>query len=245
MAIKGKNKAKSKPHPTARAPRREPVVIKPPLFQRRWLQVTGAFLLGLFAAMLMVWVTNGLRQNDAEAASTSDAASRRAAATAWQRQVETDLGTVGTVQAGAPPQLFPAMNATLDAMKKGTLQPTASDTLAAASKGAAAATKSLSAFDVAGTIRDQGFDQAQARAFTDSQERLITALTLYQRAADVGVLATEASQTQQETLTATADELRTDAATELQQAWLTYGEALSAGGINITVPAGALPGLGG
>ena len=202
-------------------------------------------MLGLFAATLMVWVTNGLRQNDTDAAIARDAANRRAAATAWQRQVETQVGTVGTVKPGALPQAFPAMNATLDTMKKGTIPPTASDTLKAASKDGAAAIKALTAFDLAGTIQDQGFDQGQALTFTDSKQRLISALTLYQRAADIGVLAADASGTQQGALTSAADSLRNDAQTELQQAWITYGEALAAGGINITVPPGVIPGLGG
>ena len=42
MAIKGKGKTRSRP--PARAPRPIPVVVKPPFFRRRWVQVVGAFL---------------------------------------------------------------------------------------------------------------------------------------------------------------------------------------------------------
>lgn len=238
MAIKGKNKAKSKTRPTVRAPRREPVVVKPPLFQRRWVQVTAAFVVGLFAAALVVWVTNGLRQNKVDAQVAADAATRRAAATAWQRQVDSEMSTIGTVQQGLPPDLFTAMNDAIDAMKTGTVPPTASKTFQQDAKGAAAVVKALTDFDLAGTIKDQGFDAGEALTFTDSRQRLINALILYQRAAQVGVLAAEATGTQQETLTKTADALRSDANTEFQQAWITYDEALAAGGINNSVPAG-------
>jgi hypothetical protein len=238
MAIKGKSKAKSKARPATRAPRREPVVVKPPLLQRRRVQVAGAFVLGIVAALLVVWVTNGLRQNRVDAQAADDASSRRVAATAWQRQVEAEMSTVGTVQQGLSPVVFPAMNAAIDAMKRGTVPPTAAETFRSASRDGAAAVKSLTDFDLAGTIGDQGFDVGQALAFTDSRDRLINALILYQRAAEVGALAAEETGAQQDALTKTADELRSNANTEFQQAWITYGEALVAGGINNGIPAG-------
>lgn len=244
MAIKGKSKAKSKARPATRPPRREPVVVKPPLFQRRWVQVTAALLVGFFAAMVLVWVTNGLRQNKVDAQAADDAASRRAAATAWQREVESQVGTVGTLQQGVPPVVLPDMNAAIDALVKGTVPPTAGDTFQGASKDAAAVVKALTAFDLAGTIQDHGFDVGQALTFTDSRDRLINALILYQRAAEVGRLAAEASGPQRAALVKTADDLRSNASTEFQQAWSTYGEALAAGGINTSLPAGA-SGIGG
>jgi hypothetical protein len=245
MAIKGKNKAKSKPRPAVRAPRHEPVVVRPPVFERRWVQVAGAFMLGIVATLLVVWVTNGLRQNDVDAQAVDTAASRRAAATAWQRQVETEMSSVGTVQQGVPPVMFPAMNAAVDTMKQGTVPPKAAETFRTASKDGAAVVKTLTAFDLIGTIRDQGFDEGEARAFTDSKERIISALILYQRAADLGVLAAEANVAQLAALTKTVDDLRSNANSEFQQAWITYGEALAAGGINNSIPGGALTGIGG
>jgi hypothetical protein len=245
MAIKGKNRAKSKPRPAARAPKRDPVVVKPPFFQRRWVQVALACVLGAAATLIVIWVTNGLRQNSADAQAAADAATRRAAATAWQQEVEAQISKVGTPQQGRPPLVFPAMNTALDAMKRGTVPPTAADTFGGAADGAAAAVKALSAFDLAGTIEGQGFDVAQALSFTDSKDRLANALILYQRASEVAVLAAKATGAQQTTLTKTADDLRNNAATEFQQAWITYGEALAAGGINNTLPTGATPNLGG
>jgi hypothetical protein len=79
MAIKGKRKPKSKP--VARAPRRAPVQVAPPWPQRRWVQVTAAFIVGLFVMTLFVWITNGLRQDraDAEAAASASAQADAAA----------------------------------------------------------------------------------------------------------------------------------------------------------------------
>ena len=237
MAIKGKSKPKGKSRTVARAPRHEPVTVKPPMFQRRWIQLTAFFVLGVIALAIFVWVTNGLRSdratNDAQAA----AATRLAAANAGQREVESAIGNVGTVSsAGQPPVIFADTNAAIDALKKGSSPAGATATFDKAVKDAKTAIDSLTKFDVAGTIRNQGFDEAQALFFTDSKDRLVNALTLYQKAAQAGKLAAQADVAQAASITALADELRSAANTEFQQAWTTYGEALVSGGNHSAIP---------
>jgi hypothetical protein len=246
MAIKGKSKAKNRSKPVARAPRREPVVVKPPLFQRRWVQVVAACIVGAFAAMVVVWVTNGLRQNDADTTAADAASTRFAAAQAWQREVTTDVGKAGTVQPdGTPPVLFAEMNAAIDALKKdGTAPASAAATFATASKSASAAADAMTAFDLTGAIANQGFDALGALAYSDSRDGIVSALALYGTAADLAKLATEASGAQKAALIKLADAQRGRANTQFLLAWNRYTEALRAGGINTGIP-GSGSGLGG
>ncbi len=83
MAIKSK-KPRSKPKQVARAPRREPVAVPTPFLSRRWVQAVAVFVVGVFAMTFFVWLTNGLRSNDAEAEAAAEAATKRQAAMAYQ-----------------------------------------------------------------------------------------------------------------------------------------------------------------
>ena len=194
MAIKGKRKPKSKP--AARAPKRAPVQVAPPWPQRRWVQVTAAFLVGLLAMSLFVWITNGLRQNQAEAdaaasasAQADAAATKLKAATAWQTAAEGAFALVGTPNQGLPPTIFADLSAAIDTMtSKGTPPADAEQTFADAQANAKKALDQLTAFDLVGTIRNQGFDELQAASFTNSKERMIEGLQLYRQAAEVAVL---------------------------------------------------------
>jgi hypothetical protein len=111
MAIKGKRKSKQRPAP--RAPRREPVPLPTPFLRRWWVQLTAGFLVGVFATIVLVWVTNNLRADDAEAAADADAAKRRTAAVAYQQAVRGAFGQVGVVEPGIAPTVFADMNAAL------------------------------------------------------------------------------------------------------------------------------------
>lgn len=248
MAIKGKSKTKNRAKSVARAPRREPVVVKPPLFGRRWIQLTAAGVAGVLAALALVWVTNGLRQNDLDNATVDAASTRLTAAQTWQRDVTTVIGKVGTVQQGGiPPDVFAEMNAAIDMMKKdGTVPPKAVATFQDASDGARAAVDALTKFDVASTVADQGFNPIDALAFSDSRDRLVNALELYGTSADLAKLAAQAPEAQQPALVKVADVQRARADTEFQLAWNRYNEALVAGGISAGIPgAGGGSGLGG
>jgi ferric-dicitrate binding protein FerR (iron transport regulator) len=101
MAIKGKGKTKGRQ--PARAPRRAPVEVKPPFFMRRRVQVVLAFVAGILAMMLAVWITNGLRQQRADDKAATEAAQQRAAGQKWKTQVESEFGKIGTISPGAPP----------------------------------------------------------------------------------------------------------------------------------------------
>jgi hypothetical protein len=253
MAIKGKRKPKSKSKPVARAPRRAPVEIKTPWPQRRWVQVTAAFVVGLFAMALVVWVTNGLRQNRAEADAAASASAeakaagkKLAAATAWQTAADGAIAQAGTVNQGLPPTIFVDMSTAIDAMaKKGTVPAGAEQAFADAQSNAKKAIDAIDGFDLTGTIRDQGFDEVQATTFTSSKERMLEGLQLYRRAAQAAALAARSTDPAQvEDLSKLAADLRDSAALVFNAGWQEYQSALRAGGVP-NIPPGPIPGLPG
>lgn len=247
MAIKGKRK--SKPRSAPRAPRREPVTPPTPFLRRRWVQATAAFLVGAFAVVVLVWVTNTLRAEDAEAQAGADAASRRAAATAYQQAVQGAFGQVGVVEPGLTPTIFVEMDAALDAMVKGDTPAHAEATFDRAATDAAKARKELAGFDVAGTIADQGFDTVAATSFTSSADRLERALDLYRQAALVAASAAAVEGAEGERLADVAAGLRDSARTQLDSGWTEYLGALRSGGVAEVPTTGGtvpeLPGSGG
>ena len=247
MAIKGKRKSKQRPAP--RAPRREPVALPTPFLRRWWVQLTAGFLVGVFAMIVLVWVTNSLRADDAEADADADAAQRRTAAVAYQQAVRGAFGQVGVVEPGIAPTVFAEMNAALAAAEKGNPPSDAEAIFREAAADAAKARKELASFDVAGTVGDKGFDPVAVTSFTSSAETLVQALEGYGRAADVAASAVAVGGEEGERLAALAVELRDAAQADLQEGWTEYLQALRAGGVPELPTSGGivpeLPGGGG
>lgn len=235
MAIKGKSK--SRPKQVARAPRHEPVVVKPPLFARRWVQVTAAAVAGVLVMLFVVWVTNNIRQerrtNAANQAADQAGASKRTAGLAWQGAVEGAVSRLGTVNPSVVPNIFTTLNTEIDQMvQHGTVGKHADVVFRAGKESAGKSVKALQNFDLSGTISNKGFDVAEAQYFTESRDRLVAAIQAYERAAEAALIATTLHGTppfsDQVNL---ADELRQDANAEFQSAWSTYQSALGAAGI--------------
>ena len=244
MAIKGKKR--SRPRSAPRPPKHVPVAAPTPFLRRTWVQIISGFLVGVLVMIVLVWVTNGLRTNDAEAAADTKASKRLAAATAYQQAVRAAYSKVGVVDPGAPPTIFAEMDAALDSLAKGKASTGAAKAFSQAEVDAAAAGKELSAFDVRATIVDQGFDPIAVTAYTNSAESLTTVLDLYGQAARVAVSAVEVGGEQGQRLAKVAVELRNAARSELFEGWTEYLEALRAGGVIETPTTGGLaPGLPG
>src|SRR6266581_2032706 len=128
MAIKGKARTRNRPKQVARAPRREPVEVKPPLFQRRWLQLTATFILGVLAMSVIVWVVTNLHRDHAQQEAADAASKRHAASLAWQGAVQQAFKPVGSSsQAGQAPVAFPAMTTALASMQKDGTVPEGAD----------------------------------------------------------------------------------------------------------------------
>ena len=246
MAIKGKSKSRSKQRSAPRAPRHEPVAPPTALLRRRWLLLAAGALVGVLAMVVLVWVTNNLRADEAAVEAGADASRRRIAATAYQQAVRDSYSLVGVVQPGIPPAIFAEMDAALDAMAKGKPPTNAEETFLQGADDAAKARKALVAFDVAEAIRDQGFDEVAASSFTGSAGALARVLDLYRQAARVAASAVSIGGTSHERLVDVAVDLRDTAQGELIGGWTRYLQALQAGGIP-EAPAGGgpVPELGG
>jgi hypothetical protein len=154
----------------------------------------AAFVAGLLIFWGGVWLTNGLRDQDrAERATTADR-TRRQAGSAWSSFVEGQIQTVGTMQQGTTPVLLPQVAATVTALQKAGEPPKGSvRTLREAADAATKAADTVEGFDLAGTIRDKGFDQAAVLQFLAAQDELMTSLRLYREAALVAASAAEVS----------------------------------------------------
>ena len=181
MAIKGKGKTKGRQ--PARAPRRAPVEVKPPFFLRRRVQVTLAFVVGILVMLLAIWITNGLRKQNADEEATKQASQQRAAAEQWKTQVESSLGKVGTLSPGAPPAVFPDLATTITALQKGSVPDGAAATLRQAQADAKTAIDPLKAYKLSDQIRDTGMTEGQVNWFLNSQTRFVQSLELYSQAA--------------------------------------------------------------
>jgi hypothetical protein len=246
VAIKGKGRSRNKQ--VARAPKRAPVPVPVPFVQRRWVQRTTFFILGVLVVSGFVWLMNGLRSKDAESQAADHAAAKRTAAQAYKSAVEEAIAPVAVINPGVAPAAFNEMGATLQQMGQGKTPDDAVDVFTNAAKDAKAAAAAITKYDVGTKVDDQGFQAIETVAFTDSSQQIVQAVELYQRAAEVGEAAAEATGPQAEQLTGIAQGLFDSAQTTLAKAWSSYLSALSAGGI-LEQPAGGgvipeLPGGG-
>ncbi len=224
MAIKGKGRTKGRQ--PARAPRRAPVEVKPPLFQRRWVQVSLAFVAGILAMMLLIWVTNGLRQQRADDEAATEASAQRAAGQQWKSQVEGALGAVGTLSPGAPPVVFADLSTTIAALQDGDVPDGAKAKLQQAQDDAASAAEPLEAFALSDEVRDIGMSEGQVSWFLNSQVRIVQAMELYGQAAATAALALDAEGDQRVAIADSAAAIEDSAAEILQDGWSDYQNAL-------------------
>lgn len=195
MTIKGKGR--TKPRQVARAPRRGPVPVKPPFFTRRWVQVAGAFVLGISAMMLLVWVTNGLREQSridrARQGEAAELAATRTVVQAWRGQVEAEVGTLGgqVADPAVPPTLLPAASAAIDGVAGGDDVRGAAGTFSEAEAGLEEAITILDGYALVDEIRDQGFDIAQTNYLLNSRTKIVESLRVYLHAVGLAKRASE------------------------------------------------------
>jgi hypothetical protein len=240
MAIKGKGRTRARP--TARAPRRDPVPVPVPWARRRWVQVLAAFLAGLLVFWGGIWLTNGLRGQDRETQQEQRSLQQRRAGTAWQSLVETEVGTVGQVELGSPPVVFPDVRSTLGDLAEGTPKDAAT-TLREAAAQAKSVASAVQNYDLSGSLAGKGFDKGEVLRYLAARDELVTAMTLYREAALLGVVAAGLDPDVRGGVLGRAQSLVAQAEAALARFQTHHLEALSAAGIHPTNP--ALPGLPG
>jgi hypothetical protein len=246
MAIKGKGKTKARP--VARAPRREPVEVKPPFFMRRWVQVGLAFVAGMAVVMLVVWVKDGLRQQRANNTTKTQASEQRTAGQKWQAELEGAIGKLGTITPGTPtpPTIFAPVGDTIGALTSGKTPPKgAAGGLKNAQGQAQTTADALQKFDLTGTIRDKGFDVGTTNYFLNSQKLIAQSLQLYKQAAALAALALDATGAQQKALARQAAATKASADALFQEGWFDYQQALFDAHIVQTPLGGGVSGLPG
>jgi hypothetical protein len=225
MAIKGKGKTRGRQ--PARAPRRAPVQVKPPLFVRRRVQVSLAFVAGVVLMIGVVWITNGLRSQRAADDAAAEASAQRAVGQKWKSQVEGALGKVGTSSPGVPPVLFAAVSDAITSLQKGHDPGVGATAFEDARANAKLAIDPLESYDLVGQVAGKGMSKGQADWFLNSKTRFVESLQLYRQAAALASLAANASGEERTTLADRAADVEATAAEILQDGWQDYTNALA------------------
>jgi hypothetical protein len=237
VAIKGKGKTKNRP--PARAPRRAPVEVPTPFAQRRWVQFTAALLIGAGIVWFLIWLTNGIRQGNADEQEAAAQVERRRAVQGWKELVEAEIAKVGALgAAGAPPSVAVELGPAIEALADGGQDVAAVEDLA---ERLAASADQLGGFELGPAIRGKGFDVGEANALTNSQARLIAAFRAYASAARLTVAAAAVPSADREAVLDEARVLSDLAGSTLQDAWNEFRIGLEAAGLS-PADAGAGPG---
>lgn len=231
MAIKGKGK--TRPRRAPRPPRHQPVQVKAAFFTRRWVQVTGAFVLGFLAMIFLVWVTNGLREQSRIDRSREREAAElqrtRGVVQDWAGVVDAEVGAIGQVTGpGIPPTLLPAASAAIDGVAAGDDVRGAAGTLDEAASDLATAIETLDAYELPDRIANKGFDITQTNYLLNSKTKLLEGLRSYRDA----VVIAERALSGGDGLGRIAAELRDRALTLFAAGWRDLEQVKQSVGIN-------------
>ncbi len=237
MAIKGKTKTKGK-RPQARAPRREPVPVPKPVYQRRWVQVTAAFLLGMGVLLFAGWVRSNLREDRASAKAAEQLATQRQAVEQWKGVVEGQIATVGQIQTGSlqPPTVASEVTSALATLVKGRDKGVTADTLASKQKALKNAADQIGTFKLSDAIVGKGFEGGPTEYLLSSQTELASTLHAYEDAARLALLALKADGSSRKDIAAAGNAVADRAAALLQIGWNQYQNALAS--VHLTSPIG-------
>lgn len=249
MAIKGKGKTKSRQ--VSRAPRHEPVPVKKPFAQRGWVRGLVLFMCGVLVLSVTWWAYEGIdKQRNASKAASAEG-QQREAVSAWKVNLEGTLSSVGQVQGGATPQIGADIGTAITNLAKGSAAGVTAKQLAAEADNLEKAAKTLTAFDLTGTIGNHGFDATQTDLITTIQPEIAQGLRSLAVAARLTSMAIDDP--------ANADQLLAEAKTAnasgqdlIARGWSSYTNIATLAGMPPPLPqpvggtSGGLPaGLGG
>lgn len=230
MTIKGKGKTKTRQ--VARAPRRAPVEVPKPLYERTWVRVVAALLLGAVSVMLVVWITNSLRTSSRESDEAAERELRQDALSTLRTEYEAALGTVGAIQDPIGPVLAPQVREAADALAKGKESPVPAEELTQVATDLGDAAAALEGFDLPSAIRDQGFDAGQTEALISSRNQLVAALRDMEQAATILVVAVDTDDPDAAADLAVSSTALADTSDALaREGWRVYRNALVEAGL--------------
>ncbi len=247
MSIKSKGKTKQRP--VSRGPRREPVPVPKPFVQRRWVQLTAIFIVGVFAMTVFVWATNGLRRDRASNQAAQELSTRQQALSQWKTVVESQFSALGQLQGAVAPIVASDISAAVQALADGKDPSATAKDLGSSADEFTKAAKTIDDFDLPATISGHRFDAAGSTALTSSKVELVEALRLYGRAATLAVVAMSSDGATQEQLAESAKAIEHSASSLLQSGWIKYSSVLtqnqlSAGGTPSGLGSGLTGGAG-
>ncbi|MBI3648231.1 MAG: hypothetical protein HY240_05740 [Actinobacteria bacterium] len=238
MAIKGKTRSKTKARTVARPPRPVPVEVKPPFFLRRWVQVSGALLCGAAAVAVLIWATNGLREDRRRAAKAASGASARRAVALWKAEVDGAMAKIGFDDQTRTAAAFTDLSGLLDQMSKG-------KTPDGSAASAATAEKNLK--DAAGTLNKltsesiggKGLSAFEAGALLQSRAAMAQALQTEQQVAGLIQIASSAHGATRKDLVQRAQALEGVAKAGFDGGYQMYFDV--AYSLGLVQPAGPIP----
>jgi hypothetical protein len=240
MAIK--SKGRTKPRQAARAPRREPVDVRGPLLSRRWVQLVAAFLVGLGVFWFAIWLTNGLRDQQATKDLEAQIAKQRQAMQSWKAELETQIGGLAPIQDPVPPAVGTDVSAAARAISKGQDPKVAAAALSAKAEDLTKAADALETYALADTIRDHGFNADRVNTITVSRTEIVQSLRLFANAAILTARAIDAPDELAKPIAERALEVTDSANALLNDAWRAYQLVLADAGLasapNLPTPLG-------
>jgi hypothetical protein len=228
MAIKGKGK--TKPKQAARAPRREPVPVKPPFFQRGWVRALAAFLAGLAVMAVAWWAWENLDQQSNTKDAAAEQTLQRDAVSAWGKgNLEPTVTSVGQLQGGGSPQIATSVGTALEALKQGGDPGVTPEDLTSLADELDKAAGKLDRFELSDTIADHGFDKAQVDLITTVQSEVADGLRSFAVAARLTARAIE--DPRDEDLAAAAQEAFDTGEGLVQRGWNSYTNIAAQAGV--------------
>jgi hypothetical protein len=156
--------------------------------------------------------------------------------------VETEVGSIGAVEEGAPPVILPDIRGVLTGLAEGTPNDVVT-TLRDAAASASDVADAIETYDLSSSLSDKGFDRAEVLRFVSARDELITSLDLTREAVLLGVAAARLDVGDRGGVLDRATSLLAEADAAIARFQTHQIEALTAAGIQPQRP--ALPGLPG
>jgi hypothetical protein len=238
MAIKGKSRSKGKPRSGARAPRPVPVVVKPPFFQRRWVQVSLSFVAGVATMVAFIWATDGVRQEHQRQTEAARSAEARTAVARWQGSVGPVLSSVQFDDQSRSVAVLTTLSAMAGELAKGQAPTAAGKTAATAEQSLKAAADDLQKLST-DVISGQGLSEFEASSLIDARDTMTQAFRTGQEAAGLVQVAAGADPATAKAIATRASALLTAAQTSFSSAYESYYGVTVAMGLASALPPAA------
>lgn len=226
MAIKGKNRSRSKTKAVTRGPRPMYVEPKRPLLARRWFQVTAGIVILVLATAGIVY---GIAR---ERSQTREREAREAQARAleeYRNRIDPIVAGIGQAGQGTF-AVLPEVVQGIEALRSGEGGAKVRAQARTGAKAAADAVEALQAIDVTAIVRDLPVEVVQS--VIDAHEGMTDGVRLYRQVAQTVLRAAGAAGAERETLVELAAELDTIARDVFDGGYARYLAAQADAGLN-------------